>query len=456
MRVSFAADHFSFSSMIRKLNALRMNKGFMTYYRNTSWMFAEQGLKVVSAVFVGIYIARYLGPEQFGLLSYVIAVVAIFMALSRLGMESILVRELVSHPEEKRYYMGTAFSLMLFAALIGIGLMAGIIFLFESDLQTKHYIFIISVGLIFQTFLVIDYDFQSRVKAKYSSIAKSIALVLSALIKVFLVLIQADLLLFVIAYAFDHALIALLLIAMYLKKRQPNFLFSFNVQLIKPLLKSAWPMVMSSVAIMLYMRVDQIMIKNMLDSEQLGLYSAMTRIYEGWVMIPVILSVSLLPAIVKSKSLSQAEYEKRLTLLFLFVFWISIVVAVITTLFSEVIIRLTFGVEYMPASSVFVIIMWSASFAALGSVTLRYLVAENMEKKIVIRTVVALVINVLLNIILIPIYGIEGAAIATLVCIITANYLIDYLDRELKQLIRMKNRAILFWLESNKQRIGHD
>lgn len=428
----------------------------MRYFRNTSWMFAEQGLKLFTVIFVGIYIARYLGPEKFGLLSYVIAIVAIFMSISRLGMESILIRELIIHPKERRQYIGTAHSLMFIAAIISLGLITVIMSLFESDAQTKLYVFIVSIGMIFQTFLVIDYAFQSQVKAKFSSIAKSVALALSALIKIYLVYIQADLIWFVFSYAFDQVLISLLLIALYLGKQQPNFLFVFDVQLVKPLLKSVWPMVMSAVAIILYMRVDQIMIKNMLGSEQLGLYAAMTRIYEGWVIMPVILCASLLPAIIKSKSLLQKEYEKRLSLLFSLVFWVSIVAAVITTLFSEMIVRLTFGVEYVQASSVFVIIMWSAAFAAFGSVTLRYFVAENMEKKIAIRTIVALVINILLNLILIPVYGIEGAAIATLACLIVANYLIDYLDKELETLVRIKNRAILLGFYPIKKRVEYD
>ena len=434
--------------MLRKFNDLRNNQNIMRYFHNTSWMFAEQGVKIISAIFVGIYVARYLGPIQFGLLSYAIAIVAVFMALSRLGMESILVRELVVHPEEIRQYLGTAFSLMLIAAIIGVGFISGIIHLFENDPDTKVYIWIISIGLIFQTFLVIDYSFQSQVKAKYSSIAKSMAFTLGALIKIYLVLIQADLLLLVISYAFDYVLIALFLIIMHIKKRQLNFLLVFNFHLIKPLLKSAWPMVMSALAIILYMRTDQIMIKNMLDAEQLGLYAAMTRIYEGWIMIPVILSASLLPAIVKAKSLSLVKYQQGLTFLFALVFWSGIVVAVITTFFSKVIIEVTFGMAYLPASQVFVIIMWSAAFAALGSVTLRYLVAEKMEKKIAIRTVVALTINLALNFLLIPIYGINGAAVATLICIVSANYLIDYLDSDLKQLLTLKNKAIFFGLSS--------
>lgn len=416
----------------------------MKYFVNTSWMFAEYALKIISAIFVGIYVARYLGPERFGVLSYAIAVVSIFMALSRLGMESILVREIVNHPIEKQQYMGTAFSLMLIAAIIGVGLVTGIISMFENDFQTKLYVWIISIGLLFQTFLVVDYAFQAQVQAKFSSIAKSIALAFSAIIKIYLVLIQADLLLFAVAYVLDQALIASFLIVMYIKKQQPSFLFILNIQLIKPLLKSAWPIVLSALGGILYMRVDQVMIKNLLDAEQLGIYAAATKIYEGWIIIPYVLSISLLPAILKLKSGSPVEYEKNLIRLFALVFWVGVIVAIITTLFADLIIKCTFGAAYSDSVTVLIIVMWTAAFTAIGSVTARYLTIENMEKKIAFRTTVALVINVALNIILIPIYGIEGAAIATLVCIVTANYLVDYTDKQLKPLISIKNRAIVF------------
>ena len=428
--------------MIKILNELRSKASSIRYFKNTLWMFFEQGVRFFSLILVGIYIARYLGPEKFGLLSYAIAIVAIFMSISRLGMESILVRELIIYSEERKEYLGTAHCLMFIASIISVALISSIISLFENDSQTKLYIFIISIGMIFQTFLVIDYSFQSQVKAKYSSIAKSIALSLGALIKIYLVYIQADLILFVFSYALDQVLIFLFLVVIYVGKKQPNFLFVFNINIAKQLLKSIWPMVLSSLAIILYMRIDQVMIKNMLDSEQLGLYAAITRIYEAWVMVSVILCTSLLPAIVKSKGLLQKKYENRLSLLFSLVFWLSIAIAAITTLFSESIIRISFGVEYVQASLVFTIIMWSAVFAALGSVTFRYLIAESMEKKITIRTLVALVINILLNLVLIPVYGIEGAAVSTLICLLVANYVIDYFDKELQILVKIKNRAI--------------
>ena len=410
---------------------------------NSSWMFAEYCLKIISAIFVTIYIARYLGPEDFGVLSYALAVVTIFMAVTRLGMESILVRELARHTEQAKDNMGTAFMLMLVAAFIGLLVLSILIYLFESDPHTKIYIWIISTGLVFQSFLVVDYGFQAQVKAKYSSVAKSVAIGISSLIKVSFVWMQADLLLFAIAYALEYAIVGLLLVITHFVKKQPRFLFLFQKDLAKFFLKSAWPMVLSAVSAMLYMRIDQIMIKNMLDVHQLGLYAAATKIYEGWTIVPYVLSISLLPAIVKLKASSPISYETNLTKLFSLLFWLGIIVATITTLGGEWIIGVSFGAEFIEAKSVLAIVMWTAAFTALGTVSARYFTVEGMEKKIAIRTVFALIINVIINIILIPIYGIEGAAVATLITIFITNYLFNYVDKELKQLVNICNNAIL-------------
>ena len=201
-------------------------------------------------------------------------------------------------------------------------------------------------------------------------------------------------------------------------------------------------MVLSALAIILYMRTDLIMIKNILGTHDAGLYSAATRIYEGWIMIFVIISVSLLPVIVKLKKGSAEQYVKRLSQLFTLLFWGAMLGAVFATLYGEEIIYLAFGKEFAESTTVFVIVMWSAPFAAMGSLTARYLVVEGMEKKILFRTVVALIINVSLNMILIPLYGIEGAAIATLIAMISGNYMINYFDKDLRDLVAVCNKGI--------------
>ena len=428
--------------MISKIRQLRENKAFVRYFVNSSWMIFEYGLKIVSALLVSVYVARYLGPENFGVLSYALAIVAVFMVISRLGMESILVRDLSRHFDQQQAYLGTAFSLMILTAVLGVVILGALVFLIEEDYATRLYVWVISIGMIFQSFLAIDYNFQAQIKAKNSSLAKSIALVIGSVLKIALVWYGANILYFAVAYSLDQVIVALALIFVHIKKKQPNFIFVFRKSLVRPLLSSAWPMVLSGVSAVLYMRIDQLMIKHMMSPYELGLYSAAAKIYEGWVIIPYVISISMLPAIVGLKTRSASLYEAGMVKLFALVFWPGILVAILVSLFGGTIVSLTFGEEYMGATKVLAISLWAVAFTGLGAVTSRYLTVEGLEKKIAFRTLIALCINVTLNYILIPRYGIEGAAVATLVTILAANYFINYVDTQLKPLVRICNHAI--------------
>ena len=178
------------------VRSILANKEFMKYFHNSSWMLSEYIIKFFATFLISIYIARYLGPKDFGLLSYIITIVFFFMALSRLAMETTLVRELVKNPEKKNESISTAFLLMLGGSIISI-LVANIFaYVFEIDPQIKYYVLILSVALIFQPFFVIDYNFQADLKAKYPSIAKSVALFLSSIYKIYLVYYEFDFIIF--------------------------------------------------------------------------------------------------------------------------------------------------------------------------------------------------------------------------------------------------------------------
>lgn len=428
-----------------------INSKIKQYAFNSAWMLIAQLLRIVSGVFVGIYVARYLGPEQYGIISYALAIVAILASISRLGMDAILVRELARFPALRRELMGTAFGLMFLASVTCTIFLSGIVITLETP-ENQIYILITAAGALLQSFLVIDYNFQSQVKAKYSSIAKSLALGFSAISKLILVWLNADLLYFVLFYTFDSIIVAILLVIMHVANKQPAFFLSFKPKHIKPLLTSAWPMVISALSVALYMRIDQIMIKAMLSPYELGLYSSSVKIFEGWLILPYIISVSLLPAIVKLKTSSPYQYVKYMTMLFSIMFWLSVIVATVVSVFSLPIISITFGPEYLKAAPILSIVIWSATFSALGSVTARYLTVENMEKKIALRTIVGLIINFTMNLILIPLYGTEGAAIATLLTMFIANYVINYFDKDLKQLVDICNGSItLKWLWYDKK-----
>ncbi|MFQ5643313.1 MAG: flippase, partial [Thiogranum sp.] len=406
----------------------------MRYLGNTSWMFAEQALKLVSGVFVGIYVARYLGPERFGVYSYALAIVSVFMAVSKIGMESVLVRELVRHPDRRQEYMGTAFGLMVGASLVSILVIGSLVSMIEDDHATKVYVLIMSAGLIFQASLVVDYLFQSEVKARLSSIAKSLALSVNSIVKIALVLAGADLLAFAIVFVIEQLMVAVFLVFMYFREGRPSFFSSFRYSIIARLLKSAWPMVMSGVAGMLLMRVDQVMIKHFLGAYQLGIYGAAAKIYEAWIVLPFILSISILPLITQLKSGAREEYEKKLVWLFVIVFWTSILFAIVISLTGERLVLLAFGEGFDGAGAVLTILIWASALSAFGFMSARYLVVEGMERKIARRNWIAIMINIPLNLFMIPAYGIEGAAMATLISLLIVHYLIDILDRDLHTL----------------------
>lgn len=403
---------------------------------------AEQFLRILSGVFVGIYIARYLGPEEFGVLSYVLAIATFMIAISRLGMDAILVRELVSTPEKEQLLMGTAFWMMVVAAL-GCYIFVGAVIWGTAELvSVKIYASIIAVSTIFTSCLVVDFYFQSQVRAKYSAICKSITLLFMSVVKLYLIFIHAELIWFVVAFLMDYAVLGVIFIVVASGGKGCGFLKYFSWLDAKQMLRSAWPMVLGAVAIQVYMRIDQVMIRSMLGLHEVGIYSAAVRIYEAWAIVTAIITVSLLPAIVKLKQGDEDSYYKRLTQLFRLVIWMSVLAAVAVSVVSEHLMVLAFGGEYRESAPVVDIIMWTAVFAAMGSVSARYFNVEKMEKKFAARTALAALLNVCLNFFLIPVYGIKGAAIATLMCTFFANYAMDWFDQDLKSLLRIKHRAI--------------
>lgn len=405
-------------------------------------MLAEQILRIISGVLVGIYVARYLGPEQFGVLSYALAISAFVLAITRLGMDAVLVRELVGKSSDQTALLGTAFWLMSLAAVACYGIAGVGVYYLEEGADIRLYVLIVAASTFFTSFLVVDYYFQSELKAKYSAICKFCALLFMSVFKLGLIFSGAELVWFVVAALLDNVLVALLFLSMFARLRGFHFLGSFSWPVAGVLLKSAWPMVLTAVAALIYMRIDQVMIRNMLGLREVGIYSAAAKIYESWIVLPYIISVSLLPAIVKLKQGSVLNYQRRLAQLFRLVIWMSALAAIVVSIISEPLMVIAFGEAYRESASVVSIVMWTAVFASMGSISARYFNVERMEKKIALRTALAALMNVGLNLVLIPRYGINGAAIATLLCTIFANYLMDWFDKDLRDLLAIKHRAL--------------
>ena len=430
-------------------NSALAHQGFMRYFANTSWMFGEQVLRMLAGVFVGIWVARYLGPEKFGVFSYVIAFVSIFATLARLGLDSIVVRDLVNEPQKRDIYLGTVFWLKLFGAFVTLASLAFVTLFTSNDHTTNLYIFIVASGIIFQSFEVVDFYFQSQVLSKFVSICKITQLLLSSVLKIYFVLTGADLFWFVLVSFIDQVMLAFTLYLAYKYQKLGSFYRFFDWDTAQKLLQDSWPLIFSSLAIAVYMRIDQVMIKEMLGAKEVGLFSAAVRLSEVWYFIPLIITSSITPAIINARNVSYELYKSRLQKLCTVMVWSSIALAVLMTFFSSTLISILYGHAYHAASQALAIQIWGGVFVFIGVSTGVFFTAENYTRKTLYRTTLGAVSNILLNLVMIPKYGIYGAATATLISQFVANFGYDFFDNDVKEIrdIKIKSFFPIFYFK---------
>lgn len=429
--------------IFKKLSDLTNNQSVMMYIGNTSWLFGEKILRMVMGLFVGVWLARYLGPDQFGLFSYAQSFVALFAAVATLGLDGIVVRELIKNKEKRDKLLGTAFYLKLMGAILVLVLLTVSIFFQSNDPQTNWLIFVIASATIFQSFNVIDFYFQSKVQSKFVALGGTVSLVSSSVIKITLILNDASLISFAFVILFDSFILAISFIYFYLKNKLSIFSWCFDKTYAKSLLKDSWPLILSGLVVSLYMKIDQVMIKNILDNNSVGQYAAAVRLLEVWYFIPVVISSSLFPAIINAKATSKHLYYSRMQNLYNLMAWLAISIAIIVTLLSDWIVHVLYGDEFNQASGVIMIQIWSVIFVFLGVASSKWFIAEGLQKYSFYRSLSGAILNIILNLILIPMYGIEGAAIATLISQIVASYLFNVINKKSRITFFMHSKSFL-------------
>ena len=381
-------------------------------------------MRMFVGLFVGVWVARYLGPEQFGLLSYAQSLVFLFVVIATLGLDNIVVRELVKDESRRDELLGTAFGLKFIGAIILLPLLALAVQLTSNDSYTNLLVLIIATATIFQSFNVIDFYFQAKVLSKYTALANTISLALSSIIKILLIIYEGPLIAFAIMTAFEALILSAGIIYYYTKFNGQNpFNWSFHWPTAKFLLHHSWPLILSGLVVSIYMKFDQVMVKEMIDAEAVGQYAAAVRLSEAWYFIPMAMSNSLFPAIINAKIQDEKLYYKRLRRLYRLMFWIAVSIAVPMTFLSDWLVNLLYGIEFAQAGHLLMIHIWAGVFVFLGVAINRWFLVENLQMYTMVNTSIGAIVNIALNYILIKQVGLVGVAWATLISYAIASYI---------------------------------
>ena len=406
---------------------------------NIGWLFFDKIVRMGIGLLVGVWVARYLGPERFGLLNFAAAFAGLFSPLSTIGLPSIVVRDLIRDPESKEESLGAAALLQFAAGLFSYAMLVAVIFwLRPEDALAKTMVAIIGTLLLFKVSDVAVYWFESQVQSKYTVWVQNGVFLVFATIKIGLILSHSTLIAFAWAMMAEAGIVAIvMLVVLGLREPQLRYLhFSFDRA--KYLLVNSWPLLLAGVAITIYVKIDQIMLGQMMGDQSVGIYSSAVRISEVFYFIPVMVTASVFPSVMDAKKQSETLYYDRLQKLFNLMVWISIVVALSMTFLSSEIIKLLFGAAYATAGPVLSVHIWAAIFIFLGVASAQWYIVENRQILSLQRAALGAFVNVILNLLLIPKYGVIGAAWATVASYGVADMFFDLIHKDTRKIFKMK------------------
>ncbi|ABL02615.1 polysaccharide biosynthesis protein [Candidatus Ruthia magnifica str. Cm (Calyptogena magnifica)] len=431
--------------MLNKIKDLKNHSGFMKYFKNTSWLFGEKILRMAIGLFVGIWVVRYLGPEQFGLFSYAQSFVGLFAVIATLGLDGIVVRELVKGENCINELIGTAFWLKFIGALFVLLILAIAINFTSNDSFTNALVFIIASATIFQSFNVIDMYFQAKVLSKYVVYVNVVTLFISSIIKIVLILNEASLIAFVWVILFDSFILAVGLFFLKNSILEIKKLV-FRKEMAVSLLRDSWPLIISGLALSIQSYIDQIMLKEMLGFAKVAYYSIAFKLMAIFGFLPMIIQSTFLPAIISTKKISPNLYRFRTLNFYRLMMSMFLVVSLPIYFFGESVVVLLYGGLYVEAGAIFAIFGFRLFFAFFGVGRSSYLLNENMQKYSLYTIALASFLNIILNYILIPIYGINGAMIATFVSFTFNIFIFDLIMRSTRSNVLLMIVAIFsFW-----------
>ncbi len=400
--------------------------------KNAGWIIGEKIVQMVVSLLVGILTTRYLGPSNYGLISYANSFTAFFAAFCTLGINSLMVKELVDNDEDEGKVIGTSIVLRAVASLLSvITIILSVSLIDYGESTTIAVVALCSLGLFFHVFDAFKYWFQRRLQSKFTVIAAFVAYLITATYRVILLIIGSNVIWFALATSVDYVCLAILLFIFYKKNKGPKM--SFSWQYGKDLFSRSKHFILASLMVSIYAQTDKLMLKQMMGSEDVGFYASATTINGMWCFILAAIIDSVYPSIMEAhKAGNEIEFNRKNRQLYAIVFYASTAAAVLFNIFAELVIFILYGREFLPSAMPLRIICWYTAFSYLGVARNAWIVSKNVQKHLIKIYAAAAVANVILNVTLIPLLGASGAALASLMAQVLTGFVLPFFIKDLR------------------------
>ena len=412
-------------------------------FANSGWLVIDTLLRIALVVGLNAAMTRSLDPTEFGTLRTAMAFVGLASAFSNLGLAGIFVRELAKAPEDAEEIMGTTSVLYTFGAFASIAMCAGLGYrLYVDDAPKLLLVLILTLGVFFHPARVYDRWFQYRVRSKIAVMAKGVASIGSMVGMFVAAFMQAPVWVFAVVAVSDMVLtgIALGLVGAFRKDVPSRLRFSWARA--KYLLSESWPLVLSVVAARVYLKLDQVMLDQMLDSATVGLYAAAADVSERWYFIPTAIASSALSGMVTKLKDDRAKYERQRQDLFDLMVLLSSGIVVLVWVFAEPLMQLAYAPDPSGAAAVLRVHILACPFIFMAKILSKAIVAEGYVRFSIVRHLAGAIVNVVLNLLMIPRFGAVGAAWATLISYAAASYLICVVHPDARRSMAQMTRAL--------------
>lgn len=396
--------------MIKKiLDKVKGNR----FLSNTMWDIGGKVFQMGLTLVVGLLTARYLGPSNYGVIGETASYVAFFSVVCQLGFTSTAVKEIMDNGDRQGEILGTTIFFRICTSLISSVAITALLYVMKGgDKVVVTVAFLQSLSLIFQSFEMIHYWYQSRLETQVSVKIQSVAYLIMAVYKIAILALGKSVEWFAFSTALEAAVVGAFLLIVY--QRGEGQKLSISISAGKEILKRSYHFILSGLMATIYSEMDKIMLGQMMNEEAVGYYTAATKIPSMWSFVVMALINSARPVIIAAKSKSEELYIKQNKRLYAAVIWIGVAAGLAVTVLAKPIIYILYGADYMPAVSSLRISAWYTMFAMLGSARGIWIVCEEKAKYVKYYLGIGAVLNVVLNYLLIPLYGPGGAAAATL------------------------------------------